>query len=724
MIEQALTFISIDWLKPLAAKLKKIRDEREAEIRKISDSFGDPELLARYYVEPNCQHHNPADHEEDEAPISQVKAPVFKLINDFLNKKIDDSLRDGRTQLFILADAGMGKTSLLVMLKLAHILAFWPKGYDCLLLKLGPDTLKAISEQANKANTILLLDALDEDPTAWGRFEERLIELLLETKNFRRVLITCRTQFFPETGADPFGNPGRVTVSGFICPMLFLSLFDDRQVSDYLRKRFPDPWHHGLTGRENERRRHAEQLLKPMRSLRSRPLLLAHIDLLEVKAQQWNEYTTYEALIETWLLREVRKLASQGVKPLPLKADLWAACTAVAVQMQSQGQRTLSQADLQELVTAMPAIGNIERFDFGGRSLMNRTSDHTYRFSHYSIQEFLVVHALVKGGLDAIKAACPKATQPLQVRATAQMLDFVRCRFTEEFPLDYLQWLDISGIKSDQLANLRFRDRLKDGSSGPAMVVIPGGRFLMGSPANEPGRQDNERQHEVQVAVFAIGKYAVTVGQFKRFVEAKGYRTEAEDGGGCYYWTGSEWKQDPDKNWRNPGFTQTDNHPVVGVSWNDAMAYVRWLSEQTDQQYRLPTEAEWEYACRAGTATPFHFGETISTDQANYNGNYVYGKGHKGVYRQKTVEVGQFPPNAWGLHDMHGNVWEWTCSVYDKDYGGGEQRCAEPGTSGPCVLRGGSWLLVPRRVRGAARLGRDPRNRGVYGGFRLARTFP
>ena len=270
-------------------------------------------------------------------------------------------------------------------------------------------------------------------------------------------------------------------------------------------------------------------------------------------------------------------------------------------------------------------------------------------------------------------------------------------------------------------ATVESSDTLKDGGQGPVMVVIPAGRFLMGSPKGEPERQDDERQHEVEVAVFAIGKYAVTVGQFKRFVEAKGYRTEAEEGGGCYYWTGSEWKQDPDKNWHNPGFSQTDNHPVVGVSWNDAIVYAAWLGEQTGQQYRLPTEAEWEYACRAGTATPFYFGETISTDQANYDGNYIYGKGRKGIFRQKTVEIGQFPPNTWGLHDMHGNVWEWTCSVYDREYGGGEQRCAESGTSGPCVLRGGSWYSEPRWVRGAARTRDAPHYRGLRG-FRLART--
>jgi formylglycine-generating enzyme required for sulfatase activity len=271
---------------------------------------------------------------------------------------------------------------------------------------------------------------------------------------------------------------------------------------------------------------------------------------------------------------------------------------------------------------------------------------------------------------------------------------------------------------------VEFRDDLESGGQGPVMVVIPAGRFLLGSPEGELERQDRERQHEAQVAVFAIGKYAVTVGQFRRFVEARGYRTEAETGGGCYYWTGSEWKQDPDKSWRNPRFPQTDNHPVVGVSWNDAMLYVDWLSEQSGQQYRLPTEAEWEYACRAGTATPFCFGETISTDQANYDGNYVYGKGRKGSYRQQTVEVGQFPANAWGLHDLHGNVWEWTASEYDEKYGGAELHgVSDRNAGGLRVLRGGSWDDEPRWLRSAARSCTNPQVRNDTWGFRLARTL-
>lgn len=215
--------------------LTRVRGERAKELRQLSDIFGDAKELARYYVEPKCQHHNPADRHEDLHPVSQVRAPAFGVINDFLNG--DVPLRGGRTQMFILSDAGMGKTSLLMMLKLAHLTAFWPRGYDCLLLKLGEDTLDTVKRHKDKAHTLLLLDALDEDPLAWGNIEARLMAILKATEHFRRVIVSCRTQFFPETGADPFGNPGRVEVGGYICPMMFLSLFDENQVAAYLRKR-------------------------------------------------------------------------------------------------------------------------------------------------------------------------------------------------------------------------------------------------------------------------------------------------------------------------------------------------------------------------------------------------------------------------------------------------------------------------------------------------------
>lgn len=173
-----------------------------------------------------------------------MKTPVFETLDEFLAEPV--LTHDGCQQMFILADAGMGKTSLLPMLKLGHLLSFWPKGYGCLLLKLGADTLERLDKHADQAHTVLLLDALDEDPTARGRIRERLLELLEHSQNFRHVLIACRTQFFPDTGLDPFGRPGQVSVGPFVCPMPFLSLFDERQVNEYLLKRFPDSLSHGF----------------------------------------------------------------------------------------------------------------------------------------------------------------------------------------------------------------------------------------------------------------------------------------------------------------------------------------------------------------------------------------------------------------------------------------------------------------------------------------------
>jgi len=233
---------------------------------------------------------------------------------------------------------------------------------------------------------------------------------------------------------------------------------------------------------------------------------------------------------------------------------------------------------------------------------------------------------------------------------------------------------------------------------GPEMVVIPAGRFLMGSPDKEVQRSGDEGpQHLVTISrPFAIGRYAVTVGEYNAFCVATGRDKPGDQGLG------------------------RGRHPVINVTWNDAVAYCQWLSEQTGRSYRLPTEAEWEYACRAGTATAFHFGATVTTDQANYNGNHPYDNGAKGRYREQTVPVGSLPPNPWGLCEVHGNVWEWC-----QDWFGGYEAglIADPG--GPAtgerrVLRGGSWVNEARRLRSAYRDHDAPGDRGPLGGFRLA----
>ena len=263
----------------------------------------------------------------------------------------------------------------------------------------------------------------------------------------------------------------------------------------------------------------------------------------------------------------------------------------------------------------------------------------------------------------------------------------------------------------------------RDCEACPEMVVVPAGSFTMGSPASEQGRDGREGpRHAVTISrPFAVWKYEVTRGEYARFVDATDHVTKTS----CWVVEGGKWKEHSGRHWQNPGFRQTERDPVVCVNWDDAQAYVRWLSQETGKEYRLLTEAEWEYAARARTTGPFHFGETISTSQANYNGNYAYGLGGEGAYRGKTVPVGSFPANGFGLHDMHGNVWELVEDCWHDDYRGAPSDGSAWTMGGNCgdrVMRGGSWFEAPGKLRSAS---------GVYVfgssyvlGFRVTRSLP
>ena len=250
------------------------------------------------------------------------------------------------------------------------------------------------------------------------------------------------------------------------------------------------------------------------------------------------------------------------------------------------------------------------------------------------------------------------------------------------------------------------------------MVSIPGGTFRMGDLSGE-GDDDELPVHSVTVPAFRLGKHEVTVGQFRRFVEATGYRTEAERYGGCVtYSAGDGWDLRAGSSWRNPGFFSIgDGHPAVCVSWDDAQAYVEWLSAETGSGYRLPTEAEWEYAARAGTTTEYSWGNDIGSNQANCDG---CGSRWDDV---RTAPVGSFPANAWGLHDMHGNVKEWVQDCWNDSYDGApsDGSAWESGVCGQRVRRGGSWDYSAGHVRSAFR---DWFDRAYHvdstSGFRLA----
>jgi formylglycine-generating enzyme required for sulfatase activity len=213
----------------------------------------------------------------------------------------------------------------------------------------------------------------------------------------------------------------------------------------------------------------------------------------------------------------------------------------------------------------------------------------------------------------------------------------------------------------------------------PRMALIPGGSFMMGSSKNEGDPNSTEcPQREVTVPQFWMGKYPVTQAQY-----------EAVMG------------KNPSRFSKNGA-----NRPVERVGWNNAMAFCQKLSQQTGQKYRLPSEAEWEYACRAGTETPFHFGETITTDLANYCGLSEYNGGPTGKFSKATTEVGSFPANAFGLYDMHGNVWEWCLDRWHESYYGAPTDGSAWTTGGDRsrrILRGGSWYEYPKHCRSASR---------------------
>jgi len=241
------------------------------------------------------------------------------------------------------------------------------------------------------------------------------------------------------------------------------------------------------------------------------------------------------------------------------------------------------------------------------------------------------------------------------------------------------------------------------------MVRIEGGTFTMGSPDNEVDRKSDEIQRQVTVSDFWMGKYEVTQKEYQEIMGV------------------------------NPSYFKGDNLPIEGVTWFDTVEYCNKLSQKegltpvytitgatvtanwSENGYRLPTEAEWEYACRAGTTTPFNTGSNITTSQANYNGNYPHNNNATGEYRGEAILVGSFPANAWGLHDMHGNVLEWCWDWYG-DYATGAQTDPRGAASGSArVVRDGGWFNFGQHLRSAGRIYGNPGNWYFGIGFRLVR---
>jgi formylglycine-generating enzyme required for sulfatase activity len=269
---------------------------------------------------------------------------------------------------------------------------------------------------------------------------------------------------------------------------------------------------------------------------------------------------------------------------------------------------------------------------------------------------------------------------------------------------------------------------LWDAPEAPVMTIIPAGEFTMGSPPGELYADPQETQHRVSIGYpLAVEKYNVTRGEFAAFVRATGYA--ASDGGGCNVYVNGGFRKDARADWRSPGFDQSDDDPVVCVNYDDAVAYTKWLTQRTGHNYRLPSEAEFEYAVRAGATTAYSWGPEVGAGHANCDGC------SGGASLKRTTPGGAFPPNGFGLYDMSGNVWKWLADCWNRTYEGAP-RDGSAWESGNCALRvrrSGSWFNLtapkpgdprePGRLRAASRFGSIPDLRFSSFGFRVVRDL-
>lgn len=448
----ALSFISTKSLlrltKSLYGSLRKLSELRYDELVRLDNVFGDSKSLAAYYIEPNYQNSNPADESEYSPYIA--RSSIYKFINSFFSNPT--GYYKGDNTVIILADAGMGKTSILRMIKLNHIFSFVNPGFDCTIMKLGNETLLEIKKIPNPSKTVLLLDSLDEDPCCWedgNTAEGRLSQIVDATQNFKNVIITCRTQFFPDDKNTVKIVSDKVMVQGFKCQLIYLSLFDKEQISEFLIKRYFKNLHRffirmymfGVSFREKKEkfsdfrirdyfnpfkliyRGYYEAMAFPVEFIRVgsvsnfvsyadvvrragtlslRPFLLNHIKEISLDSKLENSYQIYSCLLDSWLNREVTKLYKKYNLQID-KMELNKACVFIAYKMFKDGRRSLSIDEISALlgvskskkfINVQSIVNGINLVDISSNSYLNKNSENQYRFSHLSIMEFLVAYGL------------------------------------------------------------------------------------------------------------------------------------------------------------------------------------------------------------------------------------------------------------------------------------------------------------------------------------------
>lgn len=648
------------------------------------------------------QFQNQSPTREEEPAFSHKFVSKSRLIPFFMKTAFNEKKESDKFYL-VLADSGMGKTTFMINLYVQYTSFFnWGRKYKIRLFPFGDarilEQIKQI-EAKDVPRTILLLDAFDEDkkliPPAEPdglsddeRFRRRLDEIVEAVRDFREVVITSRTQYFPGQESQPYElQIPRFDDKGFHkLAKLYLSPFDGKEIKRYLNKKYGR-----LKFWNRKKKQTAAAIVNNSPKLMVRPMLLSYIDyLVESKRTFANTYQIYETLIDKWIEREANKRKHKAGDREKFKYDLHEYSRLVAVEIYRQRHQT-AMLHLPKDAALAVARGHhidLQDYEITGQSLLTRDAEQNWKFAHNSILEFLLA------------------------KEAGENLGF---------------WEEVN-FDSMDMAEQFFLEKRPGKPLPGAVVFIKGGTFLMGSPDSEVDRIKTETQHQVKLSDFFMAKYMVTVAQFETFIKESRYQTDADKEGGSYIWTGRDYQQKAGVNWRCDvrGEMQKDKqHPVIHLSWNDAVAYCYWLGKKLNTNIRLPTEAEWEYACRAGTTTPFNTGDNLTTEQANYNGNYPYNKNPRGKYLQRTTSIGSYPPNAWGLYDMHGNVYEWCNDWYDGKY---YAMCKKQGivgnptgpeTGSDRVLRGGRWDGGARNCRSARRGRCNPIDRSDAIGFRL-----
>lgn len=500
----------------------------------------------------------------------------------------------------------------------------------------NPDALAEIDKIKEKENTILLLDAFDEDLEAVDDYKKRFNHILSKVHKFREIVITCRTQFFPSEKEEP-DRTGYFTggeKGEYRFQKIYLSVFDDKAVTKYLRKRFSLVFQYG-------KYRRAKEIAKKSPNLVVRPMLLSYIEDLVKSEKNYNfSFQIYEEMIDKWLDRESKKprIAAKFKNEEQLKEALKTFSQKLAVYLYENREKhggyflpkgktfdegILTIADIEgENMSISAHIGKT-------KSLLNRDAAGNYKFSHKSILEYFLAKELTH--LDGFYTA-----------------------------------FNFTGMDQAQ----RFYGEM---CQIPIMIKVEGGTFEMGS------------NYTVILSTFEIGKYPITQAQ---------------------------WETVMGKNPSN--FREEPHAPVEKVSWKDVQIFIQKLNKLTGQVYRLPTEAEWEFAARGGA-------ESKGYEYAGSNNLGEVGWYNKNS-KSQTHPVGKKLPNELGLYDMSGNVWEW-CQDWYGDYPSEAQTDPQGPESGDGrVIRGGSWDGVASDCRVASRNGDLPSDRGRRVGFRLANT--